>query len=239
MARAEIGNVQGPIGSNCEILWLQRVPVVGLRFGGASLSINLVDYETGETLWGKKGKGIKAQGSVVSYIPTEKGIVITTGFDNAFTNKGEEYYLNVLDVATGTLRYEKSVKLKGDIVSTELTPKGLLFTTTREVNILDINSGTLVWAQSIEAGGPATGDKVRPFPVGVSSGKMYVYSPKESGVFEIDKNSGTHRKLNSVCRRVRRQQADQVRRQGITQGYRCCQRRARHLFRPKHHEARF
>lgn len=161
-------------------------------------TINLVDYETGETLWGKKGKGIKAQGSVVSYIPTEKGIVITTGFDNAFTNKGEEYYLNVLDVATGTLRYEKSVKLKGDIVSTELTPKGLLFTTTREVNILDINSGTLVWAQSIEAGGPATGDKVRPFPVGVSSGKMYVYSPKESGVFEIDKNSGTHRKLNST-----------------------------------------
>src|SRR5690606_18412800 len=105
---------------------------------------------------------------------------------------------DLLDVATGTLRYEKSVKLKGDIVSTELTPKGLLFTTTREVNILDINSGTLVWAQSIEAGGPATGDKVRPFPVGVSSGKMYVYSPKESGVFEIDKNSGTHRKLNST-----------------------------------------
>jgi outer membrane protein assembly factor BamB len=161
-------------------------------------TINLVDYETGETLWGKKGKGIKAQGSVVSYIQTEKGILVTTGFDNAFTNKGEEYYLNVLDVDAGALRYEKSVKLKGDIMSTELTPKGLLFTTTREVNILDINSGTLLWQQSIEAGGPATGDKVRPFPVGASTDKLYVYSPKEGGVFEIDKKAGTHRKLNSA-----------------------------------------
>ena len=161
-------------------------------------TINLVNYETGETMWGKKGKGIKAQGSVVSYIATEKGIVITTGFDNAFTNKGEEYYLNVLDVDHGALRYEKSVKLKGDIVSTEITPKGLLFTTTREVNILDLNSGTLVWDQSIEAGGPATGDKVRPFPVGVSAGKLYVYSPKAGGVFEIDKNAGTNRKLNGA-----------------------------------------
>jgi outer membrane protein assembly factor BamB len=161
-------------------------------------TINLVDYETGEMLWGKKGKGITAQGSVVSYIPTEKGILITTGFDNAFTNKGEEYYLNVLDVNAGALRYEKSVKLKGDIVSTELTPMGLLFTTTREVNILDINSGTLLWQQSIEAGGPATGDNVRPFPVGASADKLYVYSPKESAVFEIDKKAGVHRKLNGT-----------------------------------------
>lgn len=161
-------------------------------------TINLVDYETGEMRWGKKGKGITAQGSVVSYIPTEKGILITTGYDNAFTNKGEEYYLNVLDVNAGALKYEKSVKLKGDIVSTELTPKGLLFTTTREVNILDINTGTLLWQHSIEAGGPATGDNVRPFPVGQSADRLYVYSPKEAGVFEIDKKAGSHRKLNGA-----------------------------------------
>src|SRR3990170_4999972 len=33
-------------------------------------TINLVNYESGETTWGKKGKGIKAEGSVVSYIIT-------------------------------------------------------------------------------------------------------------------------------------------------------------------------
>jgi hypothetical protein len=147
-------------------------------------------------MWGNKGKGIKAQGSVVSYIPTEKGLLITTAFDNAWNNKAEEFYLNILDPNTGTLKYEKSIKLKGDLVRTELMPKGLLFITTKEVNILDTQTGTLVWANSIEAGNSFNSDKVRPFPTGESAdGKMFVYSPKEKGVFEIDKQAGTFRKI--------------------------------------------
>ncbi|NJM26844.1 MAG: hypothetical protein HC859_16620 [Bacteroidia bacterium] len=158
-------------------------------------TINLIDYATGETLWGNKGRGVKAQGSVVSYITTEKGILITTGFDNAFNNKGEEYYLNILDPATGTLKYAKSVKLKGDLVQSELVPNGLLFATTREVNILDLTTGTLLWPKSLEAGGPATGDRARPFPIGDGGDKMYVYSPMESGIFEVDKQAGTFTKI--------------------------------------------
>ncbi|MGC1244289.1 MAG: PQQ-binding-like beta-propeller repeat protein [Chryseosolibacter sp.] len=159
-------------------------------------TINLINYETGKTMWGNKGKGIKAQGSVVSYIPTEKGLLITTAFDNAWNNKAEEFYLNVLDPNTGSLKFEKSIKLKGDLVRTELVPKGLLFITTKEVNILDTNSGSLVWASSIEAGNPFNSDKARPFPAGDrGDGKMFVYSPKEKGVFEIDKQAGTFRKI--------------------------------------------
>jgi outer membrane protein assembly factor BamB len=159
-------------------------------------TINLVNYETGETVWGKKGKGIKAEGSVVSYITTEKGILITTAFDNAWNNKAEEYYLNILDPATGALKYEKSVKLKGDLVRSEMTPKGLLFVTTKEVNILDTNTGSLLWANSIEAGNPFNSDKARPFPTGDNkSGKLFVYSPKEKAVFEVDKQTATNKKI--------------------------------------------
>ena len=162
-------------------------------------TINLISYETGKTMWGNKGKGIKAQGSVVSYIPTEKGLLITTAFDNAWNNKAEEFFLNVLDPNTGALKYDKSIKLKGDLVSTELVPKGLLFITTKEVNILDTHSGALVWGSSIEAGNSFNSDKVRPFPTGdKGDGKMYVYSPKEKGVFEIDKQAGTFRKITAA-----------------------------------------
>lgn len=161
-------------------------------------TINLVNYETGQTMWGNKGKGIKAQGSVVSYIQTEKGILITTAFDNAWNSKAEEYFLNILDPNTGTLKFEKSAKLKGDLVRTELVPKGLLFVTTREVNILDTNTGTLVWSSSIEAGVPFTGDKVRPFPTGTKGDKMYVFSPKENGLFEVDKVNGTSKKITAA-----------------------------------------
>lgn len=163
-------------------------------------TINLIDYNTGKTMWGSKGKGIKAQGSVVSYIPTQKGLLITTAFDNAWNNKAEEFYLNILDPNAGTLRYDKSIKLKGDLVRTELVPKGLLFVTTKEVNILDTNTGSLVWPNSIEAGGGGlSGDKVRPFPTGDNGdGRMFVYSPKEKGVFEIDKSAGTFKKITSA-----------------------------------------
>lgn len=159
-------------------------------------TINLVNYETGQTMWGKKGKGIKAEGSVVNYITTDKGILITTAHDNAWNNKAEEYYLNILDPNTGILKFEKSIKLKGDLIKSEMTPKGLLFITTKEINILDTNTGSLFWASSIEAGNPFNSDKVRPFPTGDNgSGKLFVYSPKEKAVFEIDKQAGTNKKI--------------------------------------------
>lgn len=162
-------------------------------------TINLIDYATGKTMWGNKGKGIKAQGSVISYIPIPQGFLITTAFDNAWNNKAEEFYLNILDPNSGSLRYEKSIKLKGDLVRTELVPKGLLFITTKEVNILDTNSGSLVWSSSIEAGNSLNSDKVRPFPTGDrGDGKMFVYSPKEKGVFEIDKKAGTFKKITTA-----------------------------------------
>lgn len=161
-------------------------------------TINLVNYETGQTTWGNKGKGIKAQGSVVSYIPTAKGLLITTAFDNAWNNKAEEYFLNILDPITGTLKYEKSVKLRGDLVSSEIVPKGLLFITTREVNILDTNTGSLVWPSSIDAGVPFNSDKPRPFPTGAQGDKLYVFSPKESGLYEVDKAGGTSKKITNT-----------------------------------------
>ena len=161
-------------------------------------TINLVNYETGQTMWGNKGKGIKAQGSVVSYIPTEKGLLITSAFDNAWNNKAEEYYLNILDPNTGALKYEKSVKLRGDLVRSEIVPKGLLFITTREVNILDTNTGSLVWPSSIDAGVPFNSDKPRPFPTGSKGDKLFVFSPKENGLFEIDKVGGTNKKITNT-----------------------------------------
>ncbi len=161
-------------------------------------TINLVDYQTGQTMWGKKGKGIKAQGSVVSYLPTKEGILITTAFDNAWNNKAEEYYLNILDPNTGTLRYDKSIKLKGDLVSSELVPKGLLFVTTREVNILDTNTGALLWSNSIESGGAGLKGTVKPFPTGAKGDKLYVFSAKEAALFEIDKVAGTYRKMTGT-----------------------------------------
>jgi NAD(P)-dependent dehydrogenase (short-subunit alcohol dehydrogenase family) len=61
-----------------------------------------------------------------------------------------------------------------------------------------VNTGLLVWPSSIESGGPSSGDKVRPFPVGQQGDKLFVYSPKESAVFEVDKVAGTTRKITTA-----------------------------------------
>jgi outer membrane protein assembly factor BamB len=160
-------------------------------------TINLVNYETGQTMWGNKGKGIKAQGSVISYIHTPKGILITTSFDGVWSDKSEEYYLNLLDPNTGALKFEKSVKLKGDLVSSEMLPKGLMFVTTREINVLDPNTGLLLWPNSIEAGVGMSGVR-RAFPTATKGDKLYVFSPKENAVYEIDKPSATPKKITSA-----------------------------------------
>ncbi|HEY0743267.1 MAG TPA: hypothetical protein VGD40_17485, partial [Chryseosolibacter sp.] len=88
--------------------------------------------------------------------------------------------------------------LKGDLVSSEIVPKGLLFVTTKEVNILDTNTGKLLWENSIEAGVPFNSDKPRPFPTGSQGDKLYVFSPKENGLFEIDKVNATSKKINTA-----------------------------------------
>src|SRR2546422_74910 len=56
-------------------------------------------------------------------------------------------FVNVLDVATATLRLKKDVKIKGQLTYAELTPAGLLYisrpdpATNAEVNVIDLASG--------------------------------------------------------------------------------------------------
>jgi outer membrane protein assembly factor BamB len=50
--------------------------------------IKLIDYSTGKSLWGKKGRGIKATGGIVDHVVSGNMMLLTTGFDNAWTNKG-------------------------------------------------------------------------------------------------------------------------------------------------------
>jgi outer membrane protein assembly factor BamB len=184
-----------PIGENLnQTIALENGLLVFYR-ANPKATITLLDYKTGTGLWGK-GKGLKVQGSVVGYIQSEAGLVLSSGGESAFSNRGEEYFLNVLDSKTGTLRFDKSVKVKGNLVSTELTSKGILFTTTREVNILDPASGNFVLPASIESGAPRR-DVWRPFPTGNTNEKLYVFAPKDGSLIELDKNAGTTRKINA------------------------------------------
>jgi outer membrane protein assembly factor BamB len=161
-------------------------------------SVNQLHYETGDGLWGKKGKGTRIDGTVIDYIFTEQGLLIATERQSNNSNKGEVYNLNVLNTETGELRFEKSIRLTGRLVRVEQVPKGILYQTTHEVNVFDINSGATVLASSIVSGGPKRGDRTLPFPAGAKESKLYVFATREGIVKEMDKTTGEVKSLNST-----------------------------------------
>jgi hypothetical protein len=56
-----------------------------------------------------------------------------------------------------------------------------------------------LWPSSIEAGNPFNSDVVRPFPTADNgAGKLFVYSPKEKAVFEVDKTAGVNRRITTA-----------------------------------------
>lgn len=166
----------------------------------AKPNINLVDYKTGIGKWGKKGKGIKIQGALVSYEEIDGAYLITTSFDNAWNNASEEYYLNILDVETGTLRYEKYEKLKGDLRMTELLDKGLLYVTSREINIMDVKTGTNLLPKPIVAAKPLDPDNYNPLihglPFAENDELLVAYSSKDKQVYSINKKEATLKQIS-------------------------------------------
>jgi outer membrane protein assembly factor BamB len=145
--------------------------------------ILLCDYRTGESTWGKKGKGIEIQGGIINHDWTPAGLVLTTGYDSAWTNKGTEYYLTLIDPKSGDLRFDEPLRLRGRITSTKMIPAGLLYTTTSEVNVLDLKTGQPVLKDGVRS------DELL---VTTTSGRtLYAYAAKEGTLHRLDLDRGT------------------------------------------------
>jgi len=149
---------------------------------GGKGKILLCSYATGESLWGKKGKGIEILGGIINHDWTPAGLVLTTGYDSAWTNKGEEYYLSLIDSRSGKVRFEEPLRLRGRIVSTRVIPAGLLFTTTSEVNILDLKTGLPLLGEGVRSDGSL---------VTVDTGRyLYAYGAQKGILHRLDTETG-------------------------------------------------
>lgn len=143
--------------SNGELLWKKPVQVKGrlghstwvgenlliLPFGRNNSKVNLVDIQTGEGLWGKKGRGISIKGGIYSYTPTEKGMLVIT------TRNGKNF-LNYLDTENGAFTFDKTIKVKGYVGYTQTTDHGILYATEQEMNIVNTSTGDLLWDKDIK-----------------------------------------------------------------------------------------
>ncbi len=142
---------------------------------GSSTKINLYDYNSQEGKWGKKGKGIKVKGGIYSYTKVGKGLILVS------RNPSGKNYISYLDLESGLLTFDKPVKIDGNLVFSEVTPKGLLYATTEEVNILDQSQGTLLLPKSIPT---------RPSLTAQDKDVLYAFDVKANMIKSIEKSSG-------------------------------------------------
>ena len=153
--------------------------------GVVQTGLNVARYEDGTTI---APKPIKMRGDVVDALITGDAVVLAVDADS-------KTYVNVLNVATATLRLQKDVKIKGLLDYAELAPAGLLYisrsdaTTNGEVNVIDLTSGEPKYKDAIEGG------KNSRVLHAVEGGTLYVYANKDRHVYAVNRQDGSFRAL--------------------------------------------
>jgi len=183
------GIVQHPAG----IIILPESPPPGEATGNVRIingvvqtGLNIARYEDGTTL---AEKPLRMRGTVTDAIITGGSAVLAVDAES-------RTFVNVLDVATATVRLEKDVKIKGQLAYAELTPAGLLYisrsgsATNGEVNIIDLAKGEQKYKDAVEGTQSALLLHV------VDGRTLYVFASKDHKLYSVDRQDGSYRALS-------------------------------------------
>jgi hypothetical protein len=163
--------------------------------GVVQTGLNVARYEDGTTI---AAKPLHMRGTVTDALISGGAAVLAVDAES-------RTFVNVLDVATATVRLKKDVKIKGQLDYAELTPAGLLYisrpdaATNAEVNIIDLASGDPKFKDAIESGRPlGSGDyKTARYALHhVTEGTtLYVFASHDHRLYAVDRQAGTFRAL--------------------------------------------
>lgn len=161
--------------------------------GVAQTGINVARYEDGATI---ASKPIRMHGNVTDAMIAGPTAVLAIDAQS-------RTFINVLDVATASLRLKKDAKIKGQLNYAELTPAGLLYVsrpdaaTNAEVNILDLNSGEPKFKDAIESGKPLSSNEdsynaARYYlHYAEERNTLYVFANRDHQLYAVDREAGT------------------------------------------------
>ena len=157
--------------------------------GVVQTGLNVARYEDGTTI---AAKPLRMKGTV-------RNAIITGGSAVLAVDAESRTFVNVLDVATATVRLKKDVKIKGQLDYAELTPAGLLYisrsdpTTNGEVNVIDLANGEQKYKDAIE-GGKKAGEGLLH---GVEGSTLYVFAGRDHHLYAVNRQDGTYRALGA------------------------------------------
>jgi len=154
--------------------------------GVVQTGLNVARYADGTTI---AEKPLRMRGTV-------REAIITGGSAVLAVDAESRTFVNVLDVATATVRLQKDVKIKGQLAYAELTPAGLLYVsrsdaaTNGEVNVIDLTRGEPKYQDAIE------GTKSAPLLHAVDGRTLYVFTSRDHKLYSVDRQDGTYRALS-------------------------------------------
>jgi putative pyrroloquinoline-quinone binding quinoprotein len=154
--------------------------------GVVQTGLNIARYEDGTTL---AEKPLRMRGTVTDAIITGGSAVLAVDAES-------RTFVNVLDVATASVRLQKDVKIKGQLAYAELTPAGLLYisrsgsATNGEVNIIDLAKGEQKYKDAIE------GTQAAPLLHVVDGRTLFVFASRDRKLYSVDRQDGTYRALS-------------------------------------------
>src|SRR2546427_754314 len=165
--------------------------------GVVQTGLNVARYQDGTTI---ADKPLRMRGTVTDALISGGSAVLAVDAES-------RTFVNVLDVATTTVRLKKDVKIKGQLAYAELTPAGLLYisrphpATNAEGNIIDVPTGEQKVKDAIESGRPWGGNPDDYNAAGyslhhvVEGTTLYVFAGHDHRLYAVDRNAGTYRAL--------------------------------------------
>ena len=196
------GNIRDIVQHPAGIIMLPEAPPEGeptrsrrVINGVVQTGLNVARYEDGTTV---ATKSLRMHGNVIDAMVAGDAVVLAVDAES-------RTFVNVMDVATATLRLKKDVKIKGQLAYVELTPAGLLYvsrpdaTINAEVNIIDLATGEQKFKDAIESGKPLSAEDYkagRYYLHHASEGRtLYVFANRDHRLYAVDREAGTFRAL--------------------------------------------
>ena len=165
--------------------------------GVVQTGLNVARYEDGTTI---APKPIRMHGTVIDAMIAGNAVVLAVDAES-------RTFVNVLEVASASLRLKKDAKIKGQLDYAELTPAGLLYvsrpdaTINAEVNVIDLETGEPRFKDAIESGKPLSSSDykaARYYLHHAAEGKtLYVFANRDHRLYAVDREAGTFRALGS------------------------------------------
>jgi outer membrane protein assembly factor BamB len=155
--------------------------------GVVQTGLNVARYEDGTMI---AARPLRMRGTVMDAMIAGDAVVLAV-------DANSKTFVNVLDVATATVRLPKDVKIKGQLAYAELTPAGLLYisrsdpATNGEVNVIDLASGEQKFKDAIE-GGKSAGEGLLHV---VDGSTLYVFAGRDHHLYSVNRQDGTYRAL--------------------------------------------